>query len=135
MFQQTIIVGNLGKDPEKRFTPSGQSVCSFSVATEHSYTNANGEKIKQTTWFRVTAWGKLSDICHQYLSKGKKVQVVGRLNSDKSTGGPRVWEKDGKSGSSYELVAASVLFLSPHSPEASSPGEMAEMPSEEEVPF
>lgn len=113
MYQRIIIVGNLGKDPEARFTPGGQQVTSFSVATENRYNNAAGEQVKETCWFRVSTWGKQAEICNQYLKKGSKVLVEGRLTPDKATGGPRVYESNGKHGSSYDLRADTVRFLSP----------------------
>jgi single-strand DNA-binding protein len=110
-FHTIIIVGNLGKDPEMRYTPSGQPVTSFSVATSRSYSNQAGEKVDETIWFRVTAWGKLAETCNQYLRKGKSVLVEGRISPDKN-GGPRVFTRqDGTSGSSYEVVASTVRFL------------------------
>ncbi len=70
-FHTIIITGNLGRDPEMRYTPSGQAVTSFSVAQNDSYTNSNGEKVKRTLWFRVTAWGKQAETCNQYLKKAR----------------------------------------------------------------
>lgn len=113
MYAKLIIVGNLGKDPEMRYTPNGQAVTSFSVATSHKYTTSGGEQVTETTWFRVSAWGKLAEICNQYLKKGSKVLIEGRLTPDKSTGGPKVFNKqDGASGASYEVNASTVKFLS-----------------------
>jgi single-strand DNA-binding protein len=113
MYHTIIIVGNLGKDPEMRYTPSGQPVTSFSVATNRQYTGNNGELVKEVIWFRVTAWGKQAEICNQYLKKGSKVLVEGRLTPDKATGGPRVWTKqDGTAGASFEVNASTVRFLS-----------------------
>src|SRR5512146_400034 len=104
MYHTIIIVGNLGKDPEMRYTPSGQAVTSFSVATSRKYTNASGEQVTDTAWFRVSAWGKQAEVCNQYLKKGSKVLVEGMLTADKSTGGPRIWQKgDGTSGASFEV--------------------------------
>lgn len=91
MFQTIIIVGNVGRDPEMRYTPGGQAVTSFSVATNRQYTNNSGETVKETIWFRVSAWGKTGEVCNQYLKKGSKVLVEGRLTADPATGGPRVW--------------------------------------------
>ena len=90
MYHTIIIVGNLGRDPEVRYTPSGQPVTSFSVATNRQYTNNAGETIKETLWFRVSAWGKTAEVCNQYLKKGSKVLVEGRLMADPATGGPRI---------------------------------------------
>ncbi len=112
MFQTIILIGNLGKEPEMRYTPSGQPVVSFSVATNRSYKGAEGQPVKETTWFRVTAWGKQAETCNQYLRKGSKVLVEGRLTPDPDTGGPRIWESNGKMGASYEVTASTVRFLS-----------------------
>jgi len=90
MYHTIIIVGNLGRDPEVRYTPSGQPVTSFSVATNRQYTNNAGETIKETLWFRVSAWGKTAEVCNQYLKKGSKVLVEGCLMADPATGGPRI---------------------------------------------
>ncbi|MDO9130591.1 MAG: single-stranded DNA-binding protein [Anaerolineales bacterium] len=113
MYQTTIIVGNLGRDPEMRYTPSGQAVTSFSVATNRQYTNNAGETVKETIWFRVSAWGKRAESCNQYLKKGSKVLVEGRLTADPATGGPRIWTgQDGSARASFEVSAQTVTFLS-----------------------
>lgn len=113
MYQTLVLVGNLGKDPEMRYTPSGKPVTSFSVATSHQYTNNNGETVKETAWFRVTTWGKQAEVCNQYLKKGSKVLVEGRLTADPATGGPRVWSgQDGAPRASFEVNANTVRFLS-----------------------
>src|ERR1700690_3963596 len=75
MFHTIIIVGNLGKDPEMRYTPSGQAVTSFSVASNRSWTDSNGQKQTEVIWFRISAWGKQAEICNQYLKKGSKVLI------------------------------------------------------------
>jgi single-strand DNA-binding protein len=112
MFQQLMIVGYLGNDPVMRFTPSGQAVTSFSVATSRSYSNNAGEKIDETTWFRVSVWGAQAESCNQYLSKGRPVLVIGRLRPDPQSGGPRVFtRKDGSTGASFEVNALNVRFL------------------------
>ena len=104
MYQKLIIIGNLGSNPEMRFTPSGDPVTSFSVATSRRY----GEK-DETTWFRVSVWGKQAESCNTYLSKGSKVLVEGRLKSE-----PNVYQrKDGTWASSYEVAADTVRFLTP----------------------
>ncbi|HMZ06655.1 MAG TPA: single-stranded DNA-binding protein [Anaerolineales bacterium] len=142
MYHTLIIVGNLGKDPEMRYTPSGQAVTSFSVATSRQYTAGNGEQVKETVWFRVSAWGKTAEICNQYLKKGSKVLVEGRLTPDKATGGPRIYTRqDGTAGSSFEVTAATVRFLSSRGEGESGPMaggggmEMAELPPEDDIPF
>ena len=116
MYQTIIIVGNVGRDPEMRYTPSGQAVTSFSVATNRQYTNNNAETVKETIWFRVSAWGKTGETCNQYLKKGSKVLVEGRLTADPATGGPRIWQaQDGTSRASFEVSAQTVRFLSSRS--------------------
>ena len=84
-----IIVGNLGRNPEMRYTPEGQPVTDFSVAVNRQYTNKAGETIKDVVWFRVSSWGKQAEVVNQYLKKGSKVLVEGRLVYDPATGGPR----------------------------------------------
>jgi single-strand DNA-binding protein len=111
MYQKIIIVGNLGRDPEMRYTPTGQSVTSFSVATSRQYSQ-NGETVKETTWFKITAWGKQAETCSQYLKKGAKVLVEGRLSVDKATGGPRIWDSNGTAKTGFEITAEVVRFLS-----------------------
>ncbi len=113
MYQKIVIVGRLGRDPEMRFTPAGQAVTSFSVATDRQYSDQSGKPVKETVWFRVTAWSKLAETCNQYLQKGKMVLVEGRLSVDPKTGGPRIWTaQDGTTRASYEIVASTVKFLS-----------------------
>jgi len=112
MWHQIIVVGNVGKNPEMRYTPSGQAVTSFSVATSRKYPGKDGTQKEETIWFRVSTWGKTAEVCNQYVKKGSKVLVEGRLTPDPVTGGPRVWEKDGKSSASFEITAANVRFLS-----------------------
>jgi len=93
MVNKAILVGRLGKDPETRFTPSGQGVCNFSLATDETFKDKNGERQKRTEWHRIVVWGKLAEICQQYLKKGTMVYVEGRIQSrswdDKTTGQKR----------------------------------------------
>jgi single-strand DNA-binding protein len=113
MYQKTIIAGNLGRDPEMRYTQSGQAVTNFSIATNRQYTDSSGQQIKETTWFRISAWGRLAETCNQYLRRGSKVLVEGRLNADQATGGPRVWTgQDGQPRASFEITADTIRFLS-----------------------
>src|SRR4030042_5150773 len=135
MYHTIIIVGNVGRDPEMRATPSGQAVTSFSVASNRQYTSSNNEQVKETIWFRISAWGKQAETCNQYLKKGSKVLIEGRLTPDKTSGGPRIWKKqDGSSGASFEVTAQTVRFLTPRSESgesgASGSMEMAEIPPE-----
>jgi len=114
MYQKITIVGNLGNDPEMRYMPDGTAVTSFSVATNRGWTDkATGQPVKETTWFRVTVWRRQAETANQYLSRGKKVLVEGRLNVDPNTGGPKLWTRqDGTVGTSFEITANSVVFLS-----------------------
>jgi single-strand DNA-binding protein len=112
-YQKLVIVGNLGRDPEMRYTPSGQAVTNLSVATNRSYNNSNGERVKETTWFRVSVWGRQAEACNQYLKTGSQVLVEGRMNQDNETGGPRIWTgDDGQPRASFEITARQVTFLS-----------------------
>lgn len=138
MWHTIIVVGNLGREPEMRYTPNGQAVTSFSVATSRQYTSSNGQQVKETIWFRVSAWGKQAETCSQFLHKGSKVLVEGRLAPDASTGGPKTFtRKDGTVGASYDITANTVRFLTPKGEgEAAAPGEEA-VPTggEEDIPF
>ena len=108
-YQKVIVVGNLGRDPELRYMPNGNGVCNFSLATNRSYTK-DGNKVNEVTWFRITAWGSLAETVNQYLKKGSKVLVEGRL-SPSENGGPRVYEIGGEWRASYEVTADKVVFL------------------------
>ena len=99
------IIGNLGKDVELRYTPSGQPVASFSVAVNKKWKDANGAQQKKTTWFRVTAWGKLGETCNEYLHKGSKVYLEGEIDAS-------AWVKDdGTPMPSLEMTLRSMEFL------------------------
>lgn len=112
MYHQLTIVGYLGSDPEMRYTPSGQAVTSFSVATSRKYTNNSGQQVDETTWFRVSVWGAQAEACNQYLTKGRPVLVTGNLRPDPQTGNPRTFSRnDGSIGASYEVNANTVRFL------------------------
>lgn len=104
MYHKLTIVGNLGKDPEMKYTTDGKAVTTFSVAASN--------RKDETVWFRVSTWEKLAETCNQYLHKGSKVLVEGALKPD-AQGNPRTYErKDGGWGASFEVVASSVKFLS-----------------------
>ena len=81
MFNKMTLIGNVGSDPEMRYTPNGNPVTSFSVATNRRYTTAEGEQREETEWFRVSAWNRLGETCNQYVVKGMKVFVEGRFSS------------------------------------------------------
>lgn len=110
MFHKIILVGNLGRDPEMRYTPSGQAVCNLNVATNRTWSR-DGEQQKETIWFRVTVWGRQAETVHQYLRKGRTVLIEGRMNPDEN-GNPRVWTgNDGQPRASFEITAQTVRFL------------------------
>ena len=100
-----IVIGNLGSEPEMRFTPNGNPVTSFSVATNRTYTTPDGERRQETEWFAVVAWNKLAEQCNQFLSKGRLVYAEGRLRT-------RTWEsQDGQKHYRPEIIANRVTFL------------------------
>jgi single-strand DNA-binding protein len=102
---KAMIIGNLGRDPEMRYTPTGQAVTQFTVAVNHSHKDASGEWKEETEWFRVVAWGPLAERTAENLRKGRKVYVEGRLQT-------RNWEdKDGQKRYTTELIASAVTAL------------------------
>ena len=133
MYQKIVVVGNLGGDPEMRYMPDGTAVTSFSVATSNSWTDkATGQPVKETTWFRVSVWGRQGETANQYLSRGKKVLVEGRLKPDPATGSPRTFQRqDGTVGASFEITASTVRFLSGRDEDG---GESAGVPSQQSHP-
>ncbi|MDR3576752.1 MAG: single-stranded DNA-binding protein [Anaerolineaceae bacterium] len=140
MFHTIIIVGNVGKEPEMRYTPSGKAVTSFSLASSQNRSGQNGQQTKETVWFKISVWEKQAETVSQYVHKGSKVLVEGRLNFDPATGSPRVWTRqDGTPGASFEVTASTVRFLSPKGEGAGGPGEDAgEVPGdagEGDIPF
>lgn len=140
MYHKITIAGNLGRDPEMRFLPSGQAVTNINVATNRVYTDSNGQKITETIWFRVSVWGTRGETVNQYLKKGSKVLIEGRLNVDPETGGPRVFTRnDGTTGASYEITGQNVIFLSSRSEDQSNQtpdsGGFSEQVDEDDIPF
>lgn len=138
MYHTIIIVGNLGRDPEMRYTPSGQAVTNLNVATNRQYTTSDGNPVKETIWFRISTWGKTAETCNQYLKKGSKVLVEGRLNPDPATGNPRVFTRqDGTSGATYEVTAQTVRFLSSRAEDEASSveGDYQSISEPEDIPF
>ena len=132
MFQKVVIVGNLGTDPEMRYTPSGSAVTNFSVATNRKWSDSQGNQQEETVWFRVSVWGKMAETCNQYLSKGRQVMVEGRMRSDPETGGPRIWtDQNGQPRASYELTGLEVKFLGSR---GDSGGDFSRDPGAEEAP-
>ena len=105
MYQKTIVVGHLGRDPEMRYTQSGVPVTSFSVATTRKWSSASGEQQEKTTWFRVTCWRKLAELTAQYLKKGRLVLVEGDIEASAFT------DREGNARASLELTATNIKFL------------------------
>lgn len=102
---KVILIGNLGKDPEIRYTTGGSAVANFTIATSDSYTDKDGQKQEKTEWHRIVAWGRLAEICGEYLSKGRMVYIEGSLRT-------RSWEdKDGNTRWTTEVVARSMEML------------------------
>jgi single-strand DNA-binding protein len=104
-YNKIHIIGNLGRDPELRYTPQGTAVCQFSVATNERRRDKSGEQQDITTWFRITAWGKQAETASKYLSKGRKVYVEGRLHMEEWT------DREGKARQTLEVNASEIQFL------------------------
>lgn len=140
MYNETTIIGNLGRDPEQRFLESGKAVTTFSVATSEKWKGADGQQQERTIWWRVSVFGNQAESCKTYLSKGSKVFVKGRMQADPKTGGPRIWNgQDGAPRASFELTADVVKFLSPKG-EGALPAERAAGPTTDiefgdDIPF
>ena len=102
---KVLLIGRLGQDPELKYTPSGSAVCNFSLATSESWTDKSGQKQERTEWHRVVVWGKLAELCNQYLSKGRQSFVEGALQT-------RQWEdKQGQKRYTTEVNAKNIPFL------------------------
>lgn len=141
MYSKTLIIGNLGRDPEMKYLPSGDPVTTFSVATSEKWTGKDGQKQERTTWYRVSTFGKSAEHCNEYLKKGSKVYVEGQLTCDPETGGPRIWtDKEGNARTSFELRAGQVKFLSSKGEGGALPAERADGPTTDiefgdDIPF
>lgn len=112
---KAMIIGRLGKDPEVRYTQGGQAVATFSVATDHKWTNKTGEKQEKTEWHRIKAWGKLAELAGEYLAKGRQVYIEGRIETSEYT------DKDGVKKYSTEINAQEIQFLDSKSDGAARP--------------
>ena len=124
---KVMIIGNLGRDPEMRYTPSGRPVTTFNVATSRTWNTADGEKRVETEWFNVVSWSSLAEICKQYLTKGQQVYIEGRLQT-------RHWEDtEGNTHTSIEIVANEMIMLGDRRDSESSTNE--EPVEEDEFPF
>jgi len=139
---KVILVGRLGRDPETRYTSSGQAVCNFSIATDETYKDRAGERQKRTEWHRIVLWAKLAEIAQQYLRKGSLVYIEGRIQS-------RQWDdKEGNKRTSFEIVGSTMRMLGGRGEAAPAPAEAdagaaaagAEAPpppeiTDEDIPF
>lgn len=131
---KVILIGNLGADPEVRFTPGGQAVANFRIATSDTWTDKNGQKQERTEWHRIVVWGKLAELCGEYLKKGRQCYVEGRLQT-------REWtDKENRKNYTTEVVALAVTFLGPRPDDAqgepSAPPQGSEPPPpDEDIPF
>ncbi len=148
-YNKVIILGNLGRDPELRYTSSGTPVCRLSVATSRNWTDKENNKHEETEWHRVVVWGKTAENCNQYLSKGRQVHVEGRLRTSKWT------DESGVDRYSTEIVADGVQFVgsgsrdgaantgpthgnnptTPANPHDSLPPGMVPGPEDDDIPF
>lgn len=115
-----MVIGNLGRDPEMRYTAQGIPVTTFSLATSRPYTDGNGDRQSETTWFNIITWRQLAENCNQYLQKGRRAFVEGRLQV-------RNWEaNDGRKGTAIEIVADVVRFLDRGERESTEPSQLDE---------
>jgi single-strand DNA-binding protein len=127
---KVMLIGNLGRDPEMRYTPSGRPVTTFTVATSRNWNSSDGEKHTETEWFNVVAWGNLAEICKQYLTKGQQVYIEGRIQT-------RRWEnKEGIKNVTIEIIANEMMILGDRKDITQSQnGETSENIFEEDYPF
>jgi single-strand DNA-binding protein len=126
---KVMIIGNLGGDPEMRYTPSGRPVTNFRVATSRSWNTSSGERRTETEWFNIVTWGSLAEICKEYLSKGQQVYIEGRLQT-------RHWEdSDGNKRTTVEVVANEMIMLGDRRDSDSSFPAGADSEEEDEFPF
>lgn len=122
------IIGNLGSDPEMRFTPQGTAVTSFSVAVNRKWSGSDGGKSEETIWFRVSAWNKLAEICNEYLTKGKQVYIEGRIRS------PQVFtDRNGMVRASLEITATDMVMLGSRGEGSYSSGDTEDYDQSEEA--
>jgi len=137
---KVILVGNLGSDPEVKYTPSGAAVANFNIATNENWTSKDGKKEERTEWHRIVVWNKLAELCGEYLAKGRTVYVEGRLQT-------REWnDKDGNKRYTTEIVAQTIQFLGcgaergqrPAASQGGAPARMEEaqpIEVEDDIPF
>ena len=125
---KVMLIGRLGQDPEMRFTPSGRPLTKFQLAANRSWTTSDGKKKAETEWFNIVAWGKLAEICNQYLNKGQLVYVEGRLHN-------RSWQdENGANHSSIEVITQEMIMLDGR-PDVESSSSPDDQPEEDDYPF
>lgn len=129
MYQYTVIVGNVGRDPEMRYTQSGSAVCDFSVAVNRRWNNKDGEPQEKTTWFRVSAWNKLAETCNQFVVKGMRILVAGEVDASAWIG------QDGDARATLELNARDVKFLGGGDSDRSASADAGTDPEMNDIPF
>jgi single-strand DNA-binding protein len=123
MVNKAVLIGRLGKDPEVRYTPDGLMITSFNLATDEQWKDKSGQKVQKTEWHRIVTFGKLAEICGNYLTKGKMIFVEGRIQT-------RTWEdKEGVKRYTTEIVAADMRML-----DSKGQGKASESPAEEAYP-
>lgn len=123
MYEQLTIVGNLGRDPEMRFTPSGKAVTNFSMAVNTRWTNSDGEPGERVTWYSVACWGRLAEITNEYLAKGRKVMVVAsRIEAEAYI------DSEGQPRAALKVTADTVKFLDSNGAQTPKPEEQEEIP-------
>jgi single-strand DNA-binding protein len=127
MVNKTILVGRLGRDPETRFTGGGTAVANFSIATDETYKDKNGEKHKRTEWHRIVLWDKQAEIAQKFLKKGALIFVEGRIQS-------REWEKDGEKHRSFEIIGNNFRMLEGKKDGAAEVAPPSEI-TDEDIPF
>lgn len=128
MINKAILVGRLGKDPESRFTGDGSQVCNFSLATDESYKDKNGEKVQKTEWHNIVAWRKLAEICATYLKKGSLVYIEGKIQTRSYD------DKEGVKRYATEIVASEMKMLDAKGKDTQGVPEPS-APNDEDVPF
>jgi single-strand DNA-binding protein len=129
-FQQTIIIGNVGRDPELRYTQSGVAVADFSVAVNRSWTDRNtNERREETTWVRVTAWRGLAETVNTYVHKGMQIMVTGRIAASAYIG------QDGEARATIELTADEIQFLGRRNGEVNDSDVPGDLPNDDNLPF
>ena len=114
MLNKIMLIGNLGKDPEMNYTQNGTALTKFSLAVSRSYKTSSGEKRDETEWFNIVAWDKLAELCNQYLHKGSKAYIEGRLSQRKYT------DKNGIERYAFDVVASDMQILTPKSAQSGS---------------